>query len=152
MTQPLPITCGGGAPAPVPHGLEIYLLNREQVEHYWPRIQAELEAQPELWNKWFTLEALDEMIINETVQVWVVSNKEEKITAIFMTQMICAPAGKVLQVFWMRGSLPDGALKRISLTLDHFGNHHGCFLLSVIGRRGWERKLRKIGAHGCAME
>ena len=141
----LPITLGD-VPAPKPTCSAIYLLDRKQVEHYWPRIEAELLAEPELWSNWWTLESLFEGIISDVLQVWVVSNSNEKLTAVFMTQILAAPAGKVLQVFWIRGKLPDGALNRISLTLDHFGRHHGCFQLCVTGRKGWERKLRNLGA------
>src|SRR5262245_44143129 len=146
MTHSHPITSGDALAPRALSNSSVYLLNNEQLDHYWPRIEAELEAQPELWNKWFTIEALFEMAMAGNIQVWVVSNSEEKITAVFMSQILCVPAGKVLQVFWMRGTLPDGALKRISLTLDHFGNHHKCFLLSVVGRKGWERRLRDLGA------
>ena len=141
----LPIT-HGDVPAPKPTCSAIYLLDQKQVEHYWPRIEAELLAEPELWSNWWTLEALFAGMLNDTIQVWVISNPDEKLTAIFMTQILTAPAGRVLQVFWMRGKIPDGAINRISLTLDHFGKHHNCFRLCVAGRKGWERLLRPIGA------
>jgi len=145
MMEHIPITQGAPPPSPPLNEPAIYLLDRKQVEHYWPRIEAELEAEPELWNNWWTLEAIFEGVINEVIQVWVVSSKE-KIQAIFMSNIVCAPAGRILQVFWMRGHLPPGAVNQISLSLDHFGQHHNCFRLSVIGRRGWERILRHVGA------
>lgn len=143
MIEAIPIT-EGTAPAPK-MGVEIYLLDRKQVEHYWPRIEAELEAEPDLWSGWWTLDAIMEGVMNEVIQTWVVSF-EEKIRSVFMTHILCAPAGRILQVFWIRGSLPDGALKRMLLALDHFGQHHNCLRISVVGRRGWERRLRDLGA------
>src|SRR5262245_50713612 len=84
----------------------VYLLNRQQVEHYWPQIESELTAEPELWNNWWTLEALFEGVMEETIQVWVV-NWDDCIRAVFMTQILCAPVGRILQIFWLRGKLTN---------------------------------------------
>lgn len=124
---------------------EIFLLDLKKVEHYWKDIEASLDAQPELWDKWFTKESLFERIQTEIIQVWTVCEKDGPIMAVFFTQILIADIGKILQVFWMRGTMPDGAVKCISLALDRFGQHHGCVRLAVIGRKGWERMLRNFG-------
>ena len=144
MIDAQPITHGAPSPSTA-LSPSIYLLNQEQVQHYWPRIEAELEAEPELWNGWWTTESLFDGSVTGVIQVWVVSHNE-KITAVFMSHILVAPAGKILQVFWMRGRLPEGALGQISLALDHFGQFHGCFRLTVHGRKGWERLLRHLNA------
>lgn len=125
---------------------EIFLLDEKQFEHYEKSIEAMLDEEPELWNKWFTKEGILERIRDKTIQPWVVTEVGGPIRAVFFTQILVGEIGKVLQVFWMKGSLPKGALKCISLALDRFGSHHGCFRLNVNGRRGWERALHELGA------
>lgn len=125
---------------------EVFLLDKSQCEHYWKDISASLDEEPELWNKWFTKAGILGKILDESMQAWVICEKDGPIQAIFLTQMLVSELGKVLQVFWLRGELPEGALKCISLTLDTFGSHHGCYRLYVVGRRGWERRLEGLGA------
>src|SRR5512139_745818 len=130
----------------LPRNAEVFLLDLKEFEHYWPDINESLDASPEIWNKWFTKDAIFDRIMKETIQVWMVCEKDGPIHAMFMTQVLIADIGRILQVFWMRGRLPDGAVKCISLALDGFGSHHGCVRLAVVGRKGWERMLRNFGA------
>jgi hypothetical protein len=125
---------------------EVYLLNQQQCEEYWQTIDEMLDDEPELWNKWFSKEGILGRIRNQTIQAWVVNEKEGAIRACFLTQILVSELGKVLQVFWLKGELPDGALKCISLALDRFGTYHECYRLYVVGRKGWERRLQGLGA------
>lgn len=125
---------------------EVFLLDKAQCEHYWSDISDSLDAEPELWNKWFTKAGILKRIREETMQAWVICEVGGPIRAVFLSQILISELGKVLQVFWIRGELPEGALKCISLTLDSFGTHHGCYRLYVNGRRGWERHLAGLGA------
>jgi hypothetical protein len=125
---------------------EVFLLNRSQCEHYWTNINQVLDEEPELWNKWFTKEGILRRIQEESIHAWVVCEKDGPIKAMFFSQILVSELGKVLQVFWLKGELPEGALKCISLTLDRFGSYHGCYRLYVMGRRGWERRLAGLGA------
>lgn len=136
---------GKDSDAPLPTA-NIYLLDPKQVEHYWKDILESLDAAPDLWDKWFTRDSITERILSNFIQVWVVCEPAGPIRALFLTQVLCADIGDVLQVFWMRGALPAGAVKCISLALDRFGAHRGCVRLSVVGRKGWERVLKDFGA------
>lgn len=125
---------------------EVFLLDHQQCEHYWGNITELLDDEPDLWDKWFTKEGILERIREQTIQAWVVTEKEGPIRACFLSQILVSDLGKVLQVFWLKGELPEGALKCISSALDLFGSHHECYRLYVMGRKGWERKLQGLGA------
>jgi hypothetical protein len=124
---------------------EVFLLSRGQIEHYWPQIEGELDAAPELWQSWFSKEGLFARMLDKMIQVWTVCEAEGPICAVFLTQILVTDTGKVLYVFWMRGHLLDGALKCISLSLDRFAAHYECSRITIMGRKGWERKLQGLG-------
>jgi hypothetical protein len=126
---------------------EVYLLDNAQCEEHWDKIEQALIEEPELWDKWFTKEGILARIRDTTLQAWVVCEKDEGVAAVFLTQILVSELGKVLNVFWLKGELPEGALKCISLALDTFGEYHGCYRLYVNGRKGWERKLKGLGAN-----
>jgi hypothetical protein len=125
---------------------EVFLLDKSQCEHYWMEIEKALDDEPELWDKWFTKKGIKQRILEETMQAWVICEKDGPVTAVFLSQLLIGELGKVLHVFWLKGELPEGALKCISLTLDRFGSYHGCYRLYVNGRKGWERRLAGLGA------
>lgn len=131
--------------APIPNA-EVFMLDEARFEHYWPNITESLEAQPDLWNKWYTVESIRDRIMNNHMQAWVVCEKDGPIRAVFLTQILICEVGNILQLFWLRGNLPEGALKCISVALDRFGFHNGCCRLTLFGRRGWERRLAGLGA------
>lgn len=124
---------------------EVFVLNATQLEHYWPRIEAELDAEPDLWSNWFSKEGAFARLLGGTLQAWTVCETDGPIHALFFTQMSMGEEGTTLQVLWMRGELPEGALKSISLALDVYGYAHGCKRIAVLGRPGWARVLRDLG-------
>ena len=90
---------------------EVYLLDDSQCEDHWDKFTEALDEEPEIWNKWFTKEGILARVRNHTMQAWVVCEKDEGVAAIFLSQILVSELGKVLNLFWLKGELPDGALQ-----------------------------------------
>ncbi len=126
---------------------KVYMLNAEQIEHYWASIEECLREDPTLWATYFTLEGLHAKALDGSLQVWVICPKEfdEAIKTVFFTHILQSEVGKDLQVFWAWGMGALRALSYINSALDRFAEHCDCRNVTVIGRVGWVRALRELG-------
>lgn len=123
----------------------IYILDEPQFRHYWPKIEEGLVAQPELWEKWTTLNGMEEDVREGRLQMWVAGPQDGPITVVFATRTVQTWAGKVLQVVFMYG---DGAMRLIEcidMTLDRYAQFWDCSRIEFTGRKAWEPVAKKLG-------
>lgn len=125
---------------------KVWLLDGDQVDHYWPEIERCLLKEPELWNRQFTVESLYKRAKEDYIQVWVIApSAKTPITTVFFTTVVTSDVGRALHIFWIWGTDALRALYCASLAVDRFAEHHGCNEIVVTGRKGWERALRGLG-------
>jgi hypothetical protein len=127
-------------------------MSQVEFEHYWPGLQTELAAEPELWAGFFTPEQIFDNVLAGYIQCWAVAD-DGVIQLVFFTQRYRTPAGtQILQVFWLRGQKLQEFLPLLNGVLDQAAREWECSRLEIIGRKGFERLLRPLNAqHLCSI-
>lgn len=140
-----PVQGRGQSSDAVPIECEIFVLNEQQIEHYWPVVSAALDEDPTLWCYTFTKEGIFRRLLSGTVLLWSVCEKDGPITTIFMTNAYETETSKVLNVFWMSGKRTIKRLPVIVAALERYCNASGLDRIEISGRKGWERALAAVG-------
>lgn len=117
----------------------------ERFQALWPRIAEQMDTVAPMWNVWWTKDYIYDATMSRALQVWGIGRDGEiRITA--FTRLAQYPTGLALQVFLVLGNELDEFLDAMYAAFEHFGRELGCVRIEGVGRRGWERKLRKFGA------
>lgn len=122
----------------------VELLSNEKFELYWPDIEQKLDTIPHVWASWWTKESIQELTLNGRFQCWTVGDANE-VSGVVFSQIIHYPAASILQVFLAFGLGMVDTIGVIDATLSRFGSANGCQFAEVMGRPGWEPKLREFG-------
>jgi hypothetical protein len=128
----------------VEHGAVPYEASRlrtEEVVYYWPFIDIELDRVPHIWCGHWTKDSLYELTMNDRFQLWGFGPPDQ-IRVFVFTQIVHYPANRILQAFLCFGNSLDEALPIIEATFERFAMETECKLFEIMGRKGWERKLR----------
>jgi hypothetical protein len=112
--------------------------------HYWPSIEAELDTIPHTWAHRWTKETIFDCVVDGRFQCWAVGSANE-IRAMALSQIVNYPAANVFQVLLLFGRDFFVMLDNLQAAMEKFAAFNGCGVIEVIGREGWEPKLRKIG-------
>jgi len=123
--------------------VEIELLTPGKVEIYWPMIERDLLNIPEVWNKWWTIDALREGAFYGRFQVW--TSGCETVTGVLFSQFCTYPAGVILQIVLAFGKDLDEVLPKFMAVLHRYASITGCSRVEIHGRLGWARKLHQYG-------
>lgn len=123
---------------------EVARLVGDGLVHHWPAIAGEMEKVAEVWNTWWTVEALQDAAFSGRMQVWTAGDATAFHIVVF-TQILYYPANTVLQLVLALGNSLDEAMPVLNATLEKFAAMNGCGVAEIIGRPGWERKLREVG-------
>lgn len=119
------------------------------LEALWPDIERRLGP---LFDE-YPLESLDDLkttLSSAQRQCWLCLDGES-IAAVAITQITIYPQAKVLELVALAG---EGVVERIGEMHEWLAAaavERGCSILQVIGRRGWGRALRKVGAEPAAV-
>lgn len=123
------------------HEFEASRLRNEEITYYWPWMEKELDRVPHIWCGHWTKESLYELTLNERFQLWGFGPKDE-IRIFVFTQIIHFPANRILQAFLCFGNSLEEALPIIEATFERFAMETQCKLFELVGRKGWEKKLK----------
>src|SRR5262245_15426851 len=99
---------------------EIDIMRCEEVMMHWPQIAEELEKVEHVWGRWWTLESLQQGILEGSVQVWGVGCNKRIHMFVFST-IVNYPANRILRIFLGFGNALDALLPIIVDTLYRFG-------------------------------
>lgn len=113
----------------------------ERVPDLWPAVLPLVETG--LVNDW-TSEQLHAELIAGRAHLWYATDSGGTIRAILVASIHSYPASRACQVWVVAGSLPDNWSAFLTY-LEHWARAQGCSRLSLYGRPGWERKLRRLG-------
>lgn len=119
-------------------------LKGDRLAHFWPAISQELDDLSWLWAEYWTKDVLQNGADCGRFQVWAVG-RDEVVSVILFSQVIVYPASTVFQVFLSFGNKLDEMLPMIIATLEQFARRNGCNSVEIVGRKGWERKLKSAG-------
>lgn len=124
-------------------GIEMWMLDRNQLDHYWEGICKSLDRVPHTWED-FTKEFFYEAAKREHMQVWVIG--DPAIRLVLFSQVANYPARRKFEILWAYGSgIIREAAELVFATLSRFAATHNCAIMHVEGRLGWERALAPYG-------
>ena len=115
----------------------------DEIDEYWPHICGELDKHPELWNIYWTKEALYSHVMDRRFQVWAFG-PPDLINVIVFTEIAVSPANRVLRIFIAFGNSLDQALPAMEATLERFARANDCAVCEIVGRPGWKRKIPRL--------
>jgi hypothetical protein len=124
--------------------IEIERLEGPKFVYYWPAISQELDSIPQFWAPWWTKEAIYGLTMDGTFQCWGAGTETELKVVVF-TQVAHYPANTILQIFLAFGTGIDEVTSGLVTVFERFAAESGCTMVEVVGRLGWEPKLRDIG-------
>ena len=124
-----------------PLEFEVGLLTPEKLLHYWRNIEVELDRVPHIWATYWTKDSLREGALTGRFQVWEVGTKDS-VRLIVFSQFISYPACNLLSVFLALGNSLDQCLPVLEAMLEKMAHDNNCQIGQVVGRPGWERKLK----------
>ena len=119
-------------------------MSKDEIAFFWPQINEALEAQPELWNSFYTKESLIDGLVKE--EFWLMAAaKNDTIHILTLCAVHSFPAGARLTSFWMYGEGLEEAAKLMDAFLENFAQAAGCSWIDGYGRKGYERMLKPYG-------
>jgi len=129
---------------------EAHMLTMGQFEHYWPAIVPQLEAVREMWDIWWTREALYDAVVGGLINAWAIGSPTA-IHLVAFTQIINYPANRNLKVVLIVGNSLEEYYDVAEATIEKFAMDNGCVYIEASGRLGWQRKLKNVKCHGVVL-
>lgn len=120
----------------------MFLLNSEQLLHYWPEMLRGLEEIPGFIER-FDEQYLLELALRGHLCFWTLG--EGKIELVLATRILDYPRGRALQVCAAFGRRVEEFIPRIDAMLERVAALQGARWIEVVGRPGWARLLRSRG-------
>lgn len=127
-----------------PSGWLCGLLSAEQALELWPQIAVELEKVRHVWEKQWTLESLQNGVLEQGIQLWAVGPKES-VRMFLFSYVAQYPTDRALRCFLMFGTGLREGLPILMASLHRFCLVRGCSRAEVVGRKGWEAELKPFG-------
>lgn len=116
----------------------------EKFSRYWPMIEQELKTVHHIWDDIWTLESIFEATVHGRFQCWGAGDLDH-LKVVCWTQIATYPNGNVLQIFLAIGNGIDELLPVLDASMESFARSTECKLIEVVGRKGWQGKLRSMG-------
>ena len=121
----------------------VYVLQDEQIDHYWPQIVELFNSVPEFW-EYFTPEWTYQQVKMGLFQVWALS--DGAIRGIVLTKILEYPRCRVFEIMALAGIEMLEFFEEMQDVFTRFAQVNGCTKFSAMVRPGLQRKLRGFGA------
>lgn len=122
----------------------LYGVQTDQVDQIWRFVIPLLEKAFDFADGKYSIDTIYQEIKKQTMQLWVIFDKQYHLKAICITQIIFYPTEKRLAILFMAGFDMEKWLDLID-GLFGFAKQHDCKSIEVYGRPGWEKALKKYG-------
>ncbi len=118
--------------------MEITWINKDDAERIWPKVEPFLVSALKRWLPVYFSVDLLEMVKNDKLQLWIITNnEEEKLYGAGLTQILIYPRMKMLSIFMLGGKEMKKWKESWSDAMEYFAHSEGCECIQAIGRRGW---------------
>jgi len=124
--------------------MNLYGIHPKEISVYWPYILPLLNkpfTRMEILKDYDTSYVLGE-VKAKRMQCWI-AHENDKITAVFVTQIINNPKRKILTIPYVGAE--SGTIDTWIEAMDvfkAFAKEHGCTAIRGWGRKGWEKVLK----------
>lgn len=115
------------------------------MDQHWPSVKAEMEKEPELWNKGHTFESIHEHLSNGEIALWAIWDKNGVNKMFFFTVMEEYPAIKLVKLVWASGRKLSDYIHMALTAVDDYAKQHNCEGAIIEGREGWGPILAPFG-------
>lgn len=128
----------------------VSLVPPSEVQGVWPKIRKYVVGVEEIADGRATVIDIFSDIMDGKMLLWVVfktdpETNDTEFLAFSCTSIRDYPKKRVLFIDYIGGDNMDLWLGNLNETLSTFGASQECEGLEAIGRRGWERAIKKIG-------
>ena len=93
----------------------------------------------------FDIDDLYKQLLTMQTVLWTVVTDKYEIEAFAITDVLEYPKKKVVRILLLAGKNMDSWKQEFSDAMVHWGAKIGASGIEVIGRKGWERSLEKLG-------
>lgn len=117
------------------------------VLRFWPEIEPFVQMAIDHSNGEFSMEGIQKRIENKEIAVCTIFDSDiRKLIAVITFEMTNFDSGmKILTIQCAGGARMDEWIPQIDSIAISMARRHGCQKVYIVGRKGWERKLRDIG-------
>jgi len=122
---------------------QVFLLNDQQIDFYWPDIMRLLGTVPGYYD-FFTPEWTYAKAKSKDIQVWGLA--DGKVQGIIVTQILVFPAQKAFEILGAAGPGMLDFIDQMEDVFEFIAQDAGCTILIGRCRPGLEKFLRKKGA------
>ena len=123
----------------------ISAIKREQLGLVWGKVAVMLARGIEHSNGELTYESVKEKCEEGALLLLTIEKENVIIAACTVEQRTFETGKKVLYLTVGGGAETEGWMQEMHPVLDQLAQVHGCDEIYVIGRPGWERKLKQFG-------
>ncbi len=118
--------------------INVIWVNKEDSEKIWPQVEPFLKSALMRWLPVYFLCDLLEMVKKDELQLWVVTdNEEKKLYGAALTQILVYPRARIMNIFMLGGKDWKKWKGDISSAMERFARDQKCDFLQSIGREGW---------------
>jgi len=116
----------------------------EHIAVVWPEVAPLFERAIERSDSWRSVESLRADVESGHTTLWLICSGNGLVAA-FITGVITAARGKILDVIALGGSRMSQWFKQFDERLTEIAKAEDCTSIVGIGRRGWKRWLGNLG-------
>ena len=125
--------------------VHVAIVDFDLIEGVWPMVEPMLRmATDTSGGRYDTLTVLQD-ICNGKSSLWAVWTEADGVLAGFTTTIVDYPLTRRLSIPFLGGNGFLEHLDAVDDAVTQYAKAHGCTGIEVIGRRGWQRALKRIG-------
>lgn len=110
---------------------------------YWPMVKHEVERAFRANHDRMDIDDIELALKEKRMQLWAIHDGE--IRCVFVTQIVSYKKNKSVRIITVTGIDHQSWLKLGCDTLTQWGKENGCNMMEMLGRKGWEKSLKKEG-------
>ncbi len=123
----------------------VFLVSPSEIEIEWPFLQEQLTQAPDLWDTFYTLEAIRLGLRENRFQLWLAKGNKKRLFWGLSEVWKRQDGKEVLVVWWAQGVELLANMPLVLELLAAVAKSKGFGAVTVRGRRGWERALKPYG-------
>lgn len=111
----------------------------------WPEVSDLLQPAVDKADGKVDIDEVYSNLCNRDMQLWITRTKKGSILTACVTRIMAGKSWKRLEGCFYASNGGDADLAMVSDLLFAFAKSHACEAIEIIGRKGFEKKLKKFG-------
>ena len=124
--------------------IKIVAIESNQIETAWPRVKGHIQAALDKAKGELSIETIKDRLLNKTSMLLVAADGIV-ILASIVCELVETESGRVCHIIAAGGKHADTWLDEWYNQIVPIAKDQGCVRISLNGRKGWEKKLKKYG-------